>query len=54
MPQDAVNRVNRTQARAGKHRYQSFRDHRQVDHDAIAFFDTVVFQHAGAAGDFVA
>ena len=40
-------------ARAGQHGVGRFRDHRQVDGDAIAFLDVAVAQNVGEAADLV-
>ena len=44
-------RMHRADARAGKHRIGGFRDHRQIDGDAVAFLDAVSLEHVGEAAD---
>ena len=41
-----MNRARRTHARHGKH---CFRNHRHIDQNAIAFADTLLFQHRRTA-----
>lgn len=38
-------------ARAGEHGVSGFRDHRQVDRDAVALLDAVLLQHIRHAAD---
>ena len=47
-------RMHGAQASAGQHRNQRLRDHRQVDDDAVSFFDAMVFQQTGTARHLVA
>ena len=43
--------MNGADARAGEHGVGRFRDHRQVDGDAVAILDAMLFQHIGEAAD---
>mmetsp|Transcript_11019 Transcript_11019/g.14093 ORF Transcript_11019/g.14093 Transcript_11019/m.14093 type:complete len:565 (+) Transcript_11019:300-1994(+) len=45
------NRVDRADAGAGQHGIGRFRDHRQVDHHAVAFAHAQLFEHVGHAAD---
>ncbi len=44
-------RVHSADARAGQHRIGRFRDHRQIDRDAVALLHAVLLQHIGEAAD---
>ncbi len=44
--------VRGTDARAGQHRDDRLRNHRQINHDAIARFHAVLLQHVGHETDF--
>ena len=39
--------VDRAEARAGEHRGRCFRDHRQIEDDAVALLDAEALQHGG-------
>ena len=43
--------MHRADAGAGEHRVGRFRDHRQVDRDAVALLDAVRLQHVGDLAD---
>ncbi len=42
-------RVDRADTRTGEHRVSRFRDHRQIDHDAVAAHHALARQHVGEA-----
>ena len=42
-------RVDRADPRAGEHRRRRFRDHRHIDHDAVAAIDPALLQKVGEA-----
>ncbi len=42
-------RVDRAEPRAGEHRVRGFRDHRQIDGDAVALLHAMKMQHVGEA-----
>ena len=44
-------RMHRADAGAGQHGIGRFRDHRQIDGDAVALLDAVRLQHIGEAAD---
>ena len=46
-------RMDGAEPRAGEHGIGGFRDHRQVDGDAVAFLDAAVAQHVGEAAHLV-
>src|ERR1700687_934859 len=45
-------RMDRAHACAGQHGVGGFRDHRQVDRDAIALLDALALEHVGEAAHF--
>src|SRR5690606_7543212 len=44
-------RMHRADARTGQHRISGFRNHRQIDRDAVPLLDAVLLQHIRQAAD---